>query len=109
MSTGSVFWKGNSMMARVRGVKSSNGTVQNDATVTMESMTDEVTGDSVTGITYPVALPYVVASVGDYEGGLPHDAGVSVGGSYLGVFKVVLADGTIGEWVERIRGKTRKG
>ncbi len=105
----SEIFKDNTATAFVHGVTDADGTFQNDATVTLESLVDEATSVAVTGVTVPLSLGYIASSDGEYEGNISATAGITVGTMYLGTFKVVLSGGEIGEWQERMKCKQRKG
>ena len=89
----------------VTGLKDHSDNYQNNATVTLESFVDRQTGDAVTGIVYPLTLPYVAASDGDYQVTIPYNTSVVLGGVYLMTIKAVLGSGARIQWVETVRVK----
>jgi len=89
-------------IARLTGLVDHNGDYINDATVTLESMTERVTGAAVTGVTFPVTLNYIAASNGNYEVEVSKDLAVVEGTFYIATFKAIK--GTLEKvWKETVR------
>lgn len=89
MSTQSLWPVNNTVVLKLSGLRNRAGTYQNSATVTLISLTD-ATGNSVTGITYPLALDYVTASSGDYEVEIGPSVGVVKDTRYRGTVRAVV-------------------
>ena len=105
--TTSVFYVGNSAIARVDSLRDEDGNYVNDATVTLESFTNEAGGGAVGGVTTPLTLSYVAGTNGRYEAALSHSLAVTPGEWYVGVFRAVTSGGLRGQWTERVRAQTR--
>lgn len=54
----------------------------NDATVQLLSITDEISGATVSGVTFPVTLGYLAGSAGVYKGKVPATAAFQEGRFY---------------------------
>lgn len=109
MSTASIFYRGNTAIVRIRGLRDANRNYLDDATVLMVSLVDESTGEAVDGVSTPVDMEYVADSDGVYEGVIPHNADVTVGHRYIATVRAESTGGHRGEWEELIRVRTRRG
>lgn len=54
----------------------------NSATVELLTITDEITGAAVTGVTFPLTLSYLAGSAGVYKGRIPATAVLTEGRFY---------------------------
>jgi hypothetical protein len=80
---------GSHVIARVTGLKNHEGSFQNAATVTLESLVERQTGAAVTGISLPLTLSYKAASDGVYEGQIPNNTSMEAGKYYIATIKAV--------------------
>jgi hypothetical protein len=104
-ATHSTIYLGSTTLVKVNGLRDTDGNYQNNATVTIESLTDRVTGQAVTGITVPFSLSYVTSSNGNYQGVISDSLGVVEGGQYIAILKAELGSGQVKEWSEHIRAQ----
>jgi hypothetical protein len=107
MSRHSIYYVGNSMLARLDGLRDNAGDYQSDATVTIESITD-ADGVEVEGASFPLSMGYVSDTDGRYEAALPDDLEVTDGAWYDATIKAIGADGSVLTVVERIRAAVRR-
>lgn len=103
----SALYVGNTSVIELDGLADLDGDYQNDATVTLESLTNKVTGAAVSGVTTPLTLSYVAGSDGQYQGTIPHDAAVVAGNVYLAVVLAISAAGQRARWTERLVARNR--
>lgn len=100
MAVFSTLWIDNDMILRLT-LKDHNAVFINDATVTLHTLEDTV-GNTVSGITTPLAMSYIAASNGRYEATVPKEVVVVVGTRYDATIRAVTPGGTDAEWVERM-------
>ncbi len=91
------------------GLRDMDGAYVNGATVNCTQLRLEDGGSDVSGITLPLAMPYVAASQGKYRGIIPHDVVLEVGKRYT--IRIVADTGTLiatfnHAVVARVRGST---
>src|SRR5690348_135409 len=103
----SVIHIGNTTSAELLGLRDHNDVYQNDATVTLESLVDRLTGVQVTGGTFPYTLVYQVGSNGDYKVILPHTLDLVENRTYVATFRAVSSQTYRGEWKELVRAEKR--
>lgn len=71
-------------------IDESTGDYVATATVTLEAITDEATGDDLSGtLSLPIAMPYLAGSNGVYSASVPIGAAVAVGQEILMRIEVV--------------------
>ena len=104
----SIIYVGNTHRIEVTGLKDADGAFQNDATVTLETLVDELTGTTISGVTLPLSLNYVTASNGDYNAPIPSDAGIVAPNSYIGTIKAIASGGEVGLWQETMIATIRE-
>lgn len=107
-ATHSTIAVGSTTLVKVNGLRDSDGNYQNNATVTIESLTERVSGDAVSGISVPFTLTYVTSSNGDYRGEIPETLGVTDGGQYIAVLRAELSTGQVKQWSEHIRAQNAR-
>jgi hypothetical protein len=107
MSDHSTLFVGNTSYIEVTGLADRDGEYQNDATVTMESLTD-LRGTAVSGVTVPLALTYIPASNGDYRGTIPAAVAVNADRKYLATVKALGSQGFTFLAVETVIAATRR-
>lgn len=103
----STIYVGNTSIIQLDELANQDGTYQNDATVTLQSLTDKASGTAVSGVTVPLSMSYVAASDGKYQGTIAHGAGLTAGKVYLATVRAVSASGQRAEWVETVIAKER--
>lgn len=105
----SIAWKDNTNVIRVRGLADDDGNFLSDATVTVQSVVDEITGDAVSGITVPITMEYESGSDGVYKGTIPHGAAFEEFGRYTATVLAISSEGYRGQWEETLRCRVRRG
>jgi hypothetical protein len=90
-------------IVRLSELKDEDGNFQNDATVTLESFVDRLTGAAVTGITLPLSMPYVPSSNGTYEAEIPYNTSVVVERFYTALVRAISVTGKRKDWMETIK------
>lgn len=103
--THSIISVGSTTLVKVNGLQDSNGSYLNNATVTLESFVERVSGTAVSGLTVPVTLSYVPTSNGNYQTELDETIGIVDGGQYIATLKAVAATGQVKLWTEHVRGR----
>lgn len=89
--THSVCPEDSTLVAEVEGIADQDGEYQDDATVTIEALTQRGSSADVTGLTLPLTLTYVPASDGVYRGLIVADADLQAGRWYRATIQAVLA------------------
>ncbi len=102
--THSTIYIATTTILRLSGLQDSDDVFQNAATVTLEALLKRDDDTVVTGISVPVAMPYIVASDGVYEAVLPSNLGVVAGEAYVATLKAISGILT-STWKETIRAK----
>lgn len=102
---GSFIYVGNTMIAQVLGLQTSDGVYQNDADVQIEKITDRATGIDVPSSQFP--LTYVPASNGNYKAVIPDTLAVEEDTIYLATFTAVSTAGYKARWTETVRARLR--
>ena len=103
----STIYVGTTSVAEVDELENQDGAYQNEATVTLESLVDRVTGTAVAGLAVPLTLSYVTASNGKYQGTIPHSVSLSSGRWYIATF-LAISDGKRTVWEEKARASVRE-
>lgn len=88
---------------KLTGLRDSNGVYQNVAIVQMLSLTPRGSSTNVTGISFPLDIPYVESSNGDYEVEIPANVSFQAGRVYKALIKAVNYQGIEKEWTEIIK------
>jgi len=109
VSNHSALYVGNTSIIEVDGLADQDGTYQNDATVTLQSLVDKRTGVAVSGVTVPLTLSYVASSNGKYRGTIPHDADVTAGRVYIATILAISSAGQRAQWTETVIAQVRQG
>jgi hypothetical protein len=105
----SILFRDNTAVIRIRGLRDSSNFYLDDATVSLLSLTDAVTGASVDGVDTPIEMSYVPGSNGTYEGTISHNAVVVPGRRYTASVRAVSDEGHIGQWEKTVQARIRKG
>ena len=95
-----IYPEGNSHVVRVDRLRSHDDIYQHNATVTLETLVEDESGNAVVGVTTPLALSYIAASNGRYEAFVPFGTEFVVGGRYRASIRAVAITGIRREWVE---------
>lgn len=117
----SVVYVGNTCAIVLGGLRDQSDAVLVDATVTLQSLVERASGEPVTGVSTPLALPYVAdwesivdedgkrvfESDGNYMAVLPHSAGWQATREYVATVRAVSDSGVRGEWQENFRARKR--
>lgn len=107
MSSVLYLYKGNDMVIELDGLKNEvTGEYVNNATVTFTLK--DAAGATVTGQSFPTAMPYVTASNGLYRATLSDAAAVVVGTRYVVEINVDAGGGLNGKWELDAVCQTRK-
>ena len=109
MGVSSIIYKDSTGIVEVDELTDKLGAYQSDATVTMESFTDELTDVAVSGVSVPLTMDFVAGSNGKYQGVITHSAVLTVGRWYVAEILAIAADGSRAVWKERTRCVTRQG
>jgi hypothetical protein len=104
-----MFVGGNDHVIQLDELQDHEGAFVNDATVTLDDIFDERTGDTVLGVSFPVAMDYVSGSNGRYEGLVPYTADVTKFRRYVATVTVLATNGRRGSWREYVWVTERKG
>lgn len=90
---------GNTSVLVLAGLRNRTGDLQNDATVTLESIVSvDRPADVITGVTLPLSVPFT--SNGIYEVQVPPLTGLMAGCKYRLEVKAVANDFTEATWYE---------
>lgn len=95
----------NTHLVELVGLEDSDGTVDTGATVELTALVDARTGDTVTGVTLPLAMAHV--SAGLYRATLPHGLSATAGRKYLATIRASGSQNFEGEWTEVLIAKRR--
>lgn len=90
-------WTGNDNLIILDQLKDeSTGSFVNNATVTVESITDS-SGNTISGVTFPISMSYVTGSNGKYQGILEETASLTDYTRYTVTIKAVQG-ASVGLW-----------
>lgn len=97
---------GNDMVLELTGLRNSiTGAYVNGATVTVHLRTRA--GVDVTGATWPLSMPYVAASSGDYRCELPSGLSLTAGAYYIA--QIAVVDGAnVARWDADVQAQYRR-
>lgn len=98
---------GNDNVIQLKGLTDVDGNYINDATVTLTTVEDDE-GTEVTGMAFPVSMPYVAASDGIYRATLQDGVNLVDKGNYVATIDVdATSEGLQAHWEIDFVARTR--
>lgn len=105
MPTVQLLFVGNTMNLKVTGLRFEGGAYINDATVTATILNSS--GAQISGETWPLAVPYVTSTDGNYEVALSEDLVIVKDKNYT-VEVLAVKDGNEAKWRQTVTAVDRK-